>query len=181
MPPPDPASDLESLLAEALARFDEGGHRALAAFVAAQSAHATALERGIRRCREMGMLGPRPGDPTSFPERLGEYRLLRRIGGGGMGVVYLAEQIPLARKVALKLVRPELLYFPGARERFRREVEAVAKLRHPNVVPIHTCSIAEDGGGVPYYAMEWVDGASLDEVLHRGRFGVSWRAGGERL
>jgi hypothetical protein len=55
---PDPADDLECLLAEALARFDEGGEAARATFVAAQTSHVTALERGIRRCREMGMLGP---------------------------------------------------------------------------------------------------------------------------
>ncbi|HEU4419458.1 MAG TPA: hypothetical protein VFT55_11005, partial [Planctomycetota bacterium] len=152
-PPPDPAGALECLLAEALARFDEGGEAAMAAFVTAQAVHATALERGIRRCREMGMLGPRPGASTSFPERLGEYRLLRRIGGGGMGVVYEAVQEPLERHVALKIIRPELLYFEGARERFRREIDAIAKLEHPAIVSVY---FAGEHEGVPFFTMELI-------------------------
>ena len=57
----------------------------------------------------------------------GRYVLVEQIGEGGMGAVWLAEQrYPVQRQVALKLIRPEHLYFPGARERFRREVEAVA-------------------------------------------------------
>ncbi len=74
--------------------------------------------------------------PESIPERLGDFRLIERLGGGGMGVVYRAEQVSLGREVALKLVRPELLYFPGAERRFRREVEAVARLKHAGIVPV---------------------------------------------
>jgi hypothetical protein len=117
---PNPATDLEDLLAEALAKFDEGGESALAAFVQAHPAHATALQRGIQRCRQMGLLGSDAAAATAaHPERLGEFRLLRRIGGGGMGVVYEAIQEPLGRRVALKIIRPELLFFEGARERCR--------------------------------------------------------------
>jgi tetratricopeptide (TPR) repeat protein/tRNA A-37 threonylcarbamoyl transferase component Bud32 len=161
---PNPAGDLESLLAEALARFDEGGEAAMAAFVAAQAVHATALERGIRRCREMGMLGPRPGVSTSHPERLGEYRLLRRIGGGGMGVVYEAVQEPLERHVALKIIRPELLYFEGARERFRREIDAIAKLEHPAIVSVF---FAGEHEGVPFFTMELIAGTTIEQACVR--------------
>ena len=163
-PRPDPAADLESLLAEALARFDEGGEAAMAAFVAAHTAHATALERGIRRCREMGMLGPRAGGSTSHPERLGEYRLLRRIGGGGMGVVYEAVQEALDRRVALKIIRPELLYFEGARERFRREIDAIAKLEHPALVSVY---FAGEHEGVPFFTMELIAGATIEQACTR--------------
>src|SRR4030095_13383752 len=94
---------------------------------------------------------------------LGEFRLLRKLGGGGMGLVFLAEQSSLGRRVALKLIRPEHVYFPGARERFRREVEAVARLAHPSIVPVFT--VGEDNG-LPYFAMEHVEGSSLAEILH---------------
>ncbi|MCK5944364.1 MAG: hypothetical protein KAI24_20420, partial [Planctomycetes bacterium] len=55
------------------------------------------------------------------PERIGNFRVLRALGEGGMGVVYLARDVVLQRTVALKLIRPEHLYLPGARERFQRE------------------------------------------------------------
>ncbi len=97
-----------------------------------------------------------------FPERLGNFRLIERLGGGGMGIVFLAEEESLGRRVALKLIRPEQIYMPQAKERFRREVEAVAKLAHPGIVQVY--SFSEDGG-VPFFAMELVEGASLGQVL----------------
>jgi serine/threonine protein kinase len=79
-----------------------------------------------------------------------------------MGLVVRAEQEGLSRPVALKLVRPELLHVPGARERFRREVAAAARLQHPGIVPVFA---GGEEGGLPWFAMELVDGASLEEVL----------------
>ena len=102
------------------------------------------------------------------PTRLGPFRLLRELGAGGMGIVYLAEEEGLGRTVALKLIRPEHLFFPGSRERFQREIEAVARLQHPNIVPIF--SVGEEQG-LPFFAMEYVEGRSLSEILSglRGR------------
>ena len=91
-----------------------------------------------------GLLATEPEPSAAIPEQLGEFRLQKRIGAGGMGVVYLAEQQSLKRIVALKLVRPEQRFFPGARERFRREVEAVARLGDPGIVPIY--SVGEEDG-----------------------------------
>ncbi len=160
-PMPQPAPDpLEDLLADALAAFDDGGEPALAAFVAANPAHRAALERGLQRCRQMGLLGGAPA-AREFPDHLGEFRLLRRLGSGGMGVVYEAEQTSLQRRVALKVVRPELLYFEGARERFRREIEAVARLQHPAIVPV-LASGEQDG--LAWYAVELLDGHSAHEI-----------------
>ena len=120
-----------------------------------------------RRLARLQLLGidvmPDPLDvEPQFPERLGEFRIKSRLGGGGMGVVFLAEQTSLGRDVALKVLRAEHLFFPGAHERFRREVEAIARLEHPGIVPIYT--VGEDGG-VPYFAMELLRGATLAEVL----------------
>ncbi|MCC7398322.1 MAG: protein kinase [Planctomycetes bacterium] len=150
---------LEDLLAEALAAFDDGGDAALEAFLQARPAVAAALRRGLERCRQMGLLGGAP--PRDFPERLGDFQLVRRIGSGGMGVVYEAEQVSLGRRVALKVVRPELLYFEGARERFRREIEAVARLSHPAIVPI-VASGEQDG--LPFYAMELLRGVTVQQL-----------------
>jgi serine/threonine protein kinase len=115
----------------------------------------------IRSLEAAGLLATTAaGDP--FPERLGEFQLLERLGGGGMGVVFRAQQTTLGREVALKLIRPEQLYFPRAKERFRREVEAVARLAHSGIVPVYACG---EERGVPYYAMELVAGRSLGDVL----------------
>ncbi|MBL8737047.1 MAG: serine/threonine protein kinase [Planctomycetes bacterium] len=151
---------IETLLAEALAAHDQGGEAALAAFVEAHAGDRSALERGLLRCRQMGLLGE-VRSARDFPERLGEFRLVRRLGSGGMGVVYEAAQESLGRSVALKLVRPELLYFEGARERFRREIEAVARLQHPAIVPV-LASGEQDG--VPFYAMELMQGLTVQEL-----------------
>lgn len=101
-------------------------------------------------------------DGESAPEQLGDFRLLERVGGGGMGVVYRADQVSLGRRVALKLIRPENLYFPGARERFGREVEACARLSHPGIVPVFTSGTEN---GVPFFAMEFIEGCTVADML----------------
>ncbi len=95
-------------------------------------------------------------------ERLGGYRLVRRLGTGGMGTVFLAEQEALGRIVALKIVRPELGASATMLRRFRREARAIAQLRHPAVVSVY--ELAEDQD-VQFIAMEFVPGRSLAEIL----------------
>jgi tRNA A-37 threonylcarbamoyl transferase component Bud32 len=94
--------------------------------------------------------------------RLGEFRLIRPLAKGGMGSIYLAEQEPLGRVVALKIVREELRDSPTAAERFRREALAVARLSHPAIVGVH--ALGEEQG-VRYIAMELVPGKALTEIL----------------
>ncbi|MFK7741372.1 MAG: WD40 repeat domain-containing serine/threonine protein kinase [Planctomycetota bacterium] len=96
------------------------------------------------------------------PERLDDYRLLDKLGAGGMGVVYLARDESLQRTVALKLIRPEHLYLPGARDRFQREVETIARLQHPGIVPIYGVGKSD---GMPYFTMQHVRGCSLAQAL----------------
>jgi serine/threonine protein kinase/Tfp pilus assembly protein PilF len=100
-----------------------------------------------------------PGLPF---ERLGEFRALRKLGEGGMGVVYLAVQESLNRQVALKVIRPEWIGSPEAEIRFSREVQAVAELRHPNIVTVFGSG---EEKGIHFFAMELVLGKSLDEIL----------------
>jgi formylglycine-generating enzyme required for sulfatase activity/predicted Ser/Thr protein kinase len=94
-------------------------------------------------------------------ERLGDFRLIRRLGEGGMGVVWLAQQESLKRPVALKLIRAERTGSGDVERRFQREAESVARLRHPNIVQIHASG---EERGVRYLAMEFVDGRALDDV-----------------
>ncbi|HET6203394.1 MAG TPA: protein kinase [Planctomycetota bacterium] len=99
-------------------------------------------------------------------ERLGDFRLLRRLGQGGMGIVFLAEQESLRRLVALKVIQPAQQGSREAQERFRREARAIARLRHPNIVTVF--ATGEDQG-VLFLAMELAPGQGLDEVLADSR------------
>ena len=92
------------------------------------------------------------------PARLGDFRILREVGRGGMGVVYEAEQVSLRRTVALKVLRYGTLADETALLRFRREAETVAQLHHTNIVPIHAVGTE---GGVHYFAMQFIAGPVL--------------------
>jgi serine/threonine-protein kinase len=97
--------------------------------------------------------------------QLGQYRLGRRLGAGGMGEVYLAEHLLLKRPCALKLIRPGAATDPQTLKRFEREVRLTATLSHPNTVEIYDYGRAEDG--TYYYVMEYLDGLSLAELVER--------------
>ena len=123
-----------------------------------------------RRLESLSELGLDVLEPvlTGTPRQVGGYRLEGRVGAGGMGEVHTAIEEATGRRVALKWVRPELVGFDTARRRFEREVKAIAALRHPGIVSILT--VGEEAGA-PWYAMEWLGGASLEEILAvlRGR------------
>jgi len=159
----DPLDPLVPLVEQCLAALEDEGDAALERVYAQHPAEAATLRDRIRQLRELGLVRL-PDTPASdaFPERLGEFRLLNRIGIGGMGVVYRARQESLGRDVALKVVRPEQLYFPQAKERFRREIETIGRLQHPSIVPVYC--VGEEAGA-PYFAMELLHGASLAQLV----------------
>jgi serine/threonine protein kinase/WD40 repeat protein len=95
-------------------------------------------------------------------EQLGDYRIVREVGRGGMGVVYEAEQVSLGRHVALKVLPPQMLRDAKTRRRFEREARAAAKLHHTNIVPVF--GVGEQGD-TPYYVMQFIQGQGLDSVL----------------
>ncbi len=119
-----------------------------------------ALRHAVRLLHET-RLHPTPTDDR-MPQRIGPFRLLRRLGAGGMGVVYAAEQDAPARRVALKLVRPDQLVFDGSRRRFEREIESVARLSHPGIAGILEMG---EHDGVPWFSQELVIGAPVGELL----------------
>src|SRR6266478_5157405 len=96
--------------------------------------------------------------------RLGHYEIVARIGHGGMGDVYRGYERDLDRQVAIKVLPAELARSDDFVRRFRTEATAVAKLNHPNIVPIHF--IGEDEGH-HFFAMQYVEGESLAELLAR--------------
>lgn len=98
------------------------------------------------------------------PERLAQYRIIRELGRGGMGVVYEAEHESLGRRVAIKILRAISLTDATARERFRREAQLTARLQHPNIVQIFEVG---DHQGQPFLALEYVDGPSLSDRLRQ--------------
>src|SRR5262245_2803010 len=113
-------------------------------------------ETGSVECRPPSL------DGTPRLEQLGDYRILREIGRGGMGVVYEAVQESLGRHVALKVLPLHGRMSPVQMERFRLESRSAARLHHTHIVPIYGVGQHE---GVPYYAMQYITGHGLDAVL----------------
>ena len=113
-------------------------------------------------------------DPSTAVSRLsaalaGSYRIERELGAGGMATVYLAEDIKHHRRVAVKVLRPELAATLGS-ERFFREIEVAARLQHPNILPLLDSG---EAGGFLYYVMPYVEGESLrDRLAHRGELPI---------
>lgn len=105
---------------------------------------------------------------TETPTQLGDFRITREVGHGGMGIVYEAQQLSLKRKVALKVLQFGVTTDTEVMRRFQREAETVAHLHHTNIVPIHAVGCEQ---GVHYYAMQFIEGRSLaavEEELNQG-------------
>lgn len=102
--------------------------------------------------------------PAAAPKKIGPYQVIRPLGSGGMGDVFLARHTVLNRNVALKLLKSERALMPGSIERFRREMQALAALNHPHVVSAWDGDIQQ---GMVYLAMELVDGIDLKQLVRQ--------------
>src|SRR6266516_3938985 len=106
--------------------------------------------------------------PARLAQALGDaYTIEGEIGRGGMGVVYRARDERLQRRVAIKVLPPELAFQQDIRQRFTREAQTAAPLSHPHIVPIHSVG---EGAGLVYFVMSYVDGESVAaRIRRRGR------------
>ena len=168
-------SAVDSLMVGLLERVEDSGSSVDEVLEELCSEHphlAPDLRASVRVLVDTGLLPPSGGSGTPrLPEEIGGHRLLARLGGGGMGVVYEAEDAG-GRRVALKILRPAELAFGNMRARFRREVQAASRLAHPGIVSVFAMG---EEHGIPYLAMELVRGCTLARAMDRqGR-----RAAGE--
>ncbi len=170
----DPSEVLDRLAEEFAARFRRGETPTVNEYVNRYPDHATrirellpsvAMMEGLKRqVRASSVAECDLHDPA--PERLGEYRIVRELGRGGMGIVYEAYQETLDRHVALKVIPRHGMLDARRRRRFQREAMAVAQLHHTNIVPIFQ---AGEHDGLPFYAMQYIRGEGLDRMLDRWR------------
>ncbi len=117
-------------------------------------------------CPDDGTELRRLQDPLLGKTIASRYRLVKRLGAGGMSSVYLAHHVMIERKSAIKILRDDLSRNPVHRERFLREARAVNRINHPNIVEISDLGEAD---GVAYLVMEYVDGPSLHQEIGKGR------------
>ena len=164
---------VDRLAEEFVARHRRGEHPDLAEYTDRYPQYAEAIRDLFPALVLIEQVKPAAGEPTATYngeaaaegrrlERLGDFRILREVGRGGMGVVYEAEQESLGRHVALKVLPSHALLDPSQLARFRREARAAARLHHTNIVPVF--GVGEQDG-LPYYVMQFIQGQSLDGVL----------------
>jgi serine/threonine protein kinase/WD40 repeat protein/Flp pilus assembly protein TadD len=174
---PETSSDrnpLDELAEEFVARYRRGERPALSEYTDKHPSLAGEIRELFPALLMMEDIRPRHDDATVAEpgtsllaesknlERLGDYRILREAGRGGMGIVYEAEQESLGRHVALKVLPGRTLLDPQRLSRFRREAKAAARLHHTNIVPVF--GVGEDAG-LHYYVMQFIAGQGLDQVL----------------
>ncbi|HEY1191634.1 MAG TPA: serine/threonine-protein kinase [Gemmata sp.] len=162
--------DPVDVLAEEFAdRLRRGEHPSVSAYAAAHPDHAEQLKELLPAVAQMELLKRfrAPGAAErSLPDRLGDFRIVRELGRGGMGVVFEAVQESLGRPVALKVLARHAQLDPTRRERFVREAQAAAKLHHTNIVPVF--GVGEQDG-LPYYVMQLIPGCGLHALVRLWR------------
>src|SRR5262245_20899965 len=168
------AATVEHLSAEALVghaaddflqRLDRGERPDVGEYAARHPEAAAALREVLPALLLMRDAGP--GAPAGgTPGVLGDFRILREVGRGGMGIVFEAEQVSLARRVALKVLPFAATMDPRQLQRFHNEARAAATLHHTNIVPVY--AVGQERG-VHYYAMQFIDGRTLADIIAERR------------
>jgi serine/threonine-protein kinase len=163
---------LDDLIEAFASRLQAGERLDIEAYAREHPPHADELRRilpAMLALADLGRSAPRPAEdvPAAGPApevagTLGDFRILREVGRGGMGVVYEAEQISLGRRVALKVLPFAAALDAKHLQRFKNEAQAAAQLHHTNIVPVHFVGSER---GVHFYAMQFIDGQTLAEVV----------------
>jgi serine/threonine protein kinase/WD40 repeat protein len=176
---------IDQLAEEFAARYRRGERPALQEYLDRYPDLADDIRALFPALVEMEQVKDDRREPASPPtaaapplHQIGDYRLLREVGRGGMGVVYEAEQVSLGRRVALKVLPLHARGDGKALERFRREARAAARLHHTNIVPVHEVGQDDD---VCYYAMQFIQGQSLDQIIEELRRLRARRSKGQPL
>ena len=163
---------LDAIAEEFLAAYRRGGAQSIEEYVICYPELADELRELLplvvmmERAKEDGpatsapVSAPAPAAPV--PTQLGDFKLLRELGRGGMGVVFEAEQISLRRKVAVKVLAAHYTHDPKALQRFQREARTAAGLHHTNIVPVFGVGRQEN---THFYVMQLIEGAGLDELI----------------
>ncbi len=170
---PDPSSDrdpVEALAAEFAERIRRGERPAVEEYATKHPALAKKINELFPTIAQMEQLKCRKEHSSATavalggprPENLGDFRILREVGRGGMGIVYEAEQKSLGRRVAVKVLPQSSLLNARQLQRFHREAQSAAGLHHTNVVPVFG---AGEEGGYHYIVMQMIPGVGLDEIL----------------
>ena len=165
--------ELDQLLEEYLARIRRGERPTPEEYARARPDLAADIRELFPAMEAMEELGAGPAAPRepvdagqALPGRIGDFRIVREVGRGGMGVVYEAMQESLGRRVALKVLPRSLRGDARTLERFRREARAAARLHHANIVPVFGVG---DDGDLHYYAMQFIEGRSLEAIIGESR------------
>lgn len=179
----EPQPRREALLREALANsaplrrwLRDLLHGAVLARAEAMGAHAAPPPRATDSSFSLDVRDlPRPPEPRVLPRQIGKYRVLRLLGEGGMGVIYLAEQENPRRTVALKMIRPGCASASAIR-RFEREAQVLGLLHHPGIAQIYEAGTADAGHGPQaYFAMEYIEGRPLLDYAWLNRLDAAQR------
>jgi len=172
---PDPV--LADLIEELTGKLQAGEKVDLAAYADAHPAHAQQLRQLLPALQMLAAVGSSAGghsasasaselEPRLVSGVLGDYRIIRQIGRGGMGIVYEAEQISLKRRVALKVLPFAAMLDDRQLQRFQNEARAAACLHHNNIVPVFAVGCDRN---LHYYAMQFIDGQSLETLIRELR------------
>ncbi len=169
----------DAVLAELVEEFADRLRSGAAAdpsdFIREHPEHADQLRELLPGARVLAELGRSSGGPSfppavaadgAAPGVLGEFRVVRELGRGGMGVVYEAVQVSLGRRVALKVLPFAATMDPRQLARFKTEAQAAAGLHHSNIVPVYSVGVER---GVHYYAMQFIDGQTLAALIRELR------------
>ncbi|MCR9243854.1 MAG: serine/threonine protein kinase [bacterium] len=166
---PPESEVVAELVTRCILAFEHGGDAAVESILTATPERAAAAREQLAALRDAGLLVP----PQPDPDQLGPYRVIRRLGTGGVGSVYLAEQTePVRRRVAIKVIRPGM----DSREvlaRFAVERHALALLDHPNVARVLDAGTTDDGR--PYLCMDYVPGQPITRYCDERRLGIQER------
>jgi eukaryotic-like serine/threonine-protein kinase len=171
----DTLDPIERVIDEYVERWRRGERPTIEEYVARYPALASELQEvlpalvAMEQAASIGSDSQPRSEPSHRhrPDHIGDYRVLREIGRGGMGVVYEAEQVSLGRRVALKVLPRQMVGDERFLTRFQREARAAARMHHTNIVPVFEVGSKDE---YVFYAMQLINGQGLDQVIDELRW-----------